>query len=278
MADQRDDVTKKTAPSSGIEELLGEIRKIGSSGGHDVPEFKREGPLPDPVAMRREETHMATEILKGRRVHLRELNIEKIMQSGGITSAFTFSNIIVDQANRTAVDTARMFCLSHARPSVTKPPELLLLSGASGSGKSVLANCVAYEWLHCRNKDTMIIGFSRFERLRYYDQGEGEELKKKRADTMARCLGCDLLVIDGLCESGQGLTVYQQKVLSEIIRSRQERSLCTMITITLPSIRTLHQAVGDYTFESFKVYRVVTAELLGASRRQPMISNGVMLV
>lgn len=276
MAEDRGGSESEGMPGSGIEQLMGEIRKISGQSSLKAP-GPGDGPLPDPARMRQEETRRATAILKERRSRIREAEIERIMKSGGIVHDFTFDTITVDQANAQAVDTARMFCLSHSRQGGRKDPELLLISGLSGTGKSVLANCVAYAWLHDRGRDTLIIGASRLEKLRYFVPNEDGESLRRRQDAWRRCVTCDLLVIDGLCENLQGLTVFQQKVVPECVRLRRERGLCTMITITLPSIRTLHQAVGDYTFESLKCYRVVAAELMGGSRRPDLTANGVVI-
>lgn len=277
MADERGGSAGGGMPESGIEQLMGEIRRISAQSGRAAPAEDGSAPLPDPALMRREETHRATEILRERRVRIRRNEIDRIMKSGGISPEYTFDTITVDMANQAAVSTARTFCLSHLAGSGRGEPELLLISGLSGTGKSVLANCVAYEWLQGRARDTLVISAARLEKLRYFVQNEDGESLRRRQDGWRRCLGCDLLVIDGLCENGMGLTVFQQKVVPECVRSRRERGLCTMITITLPSIRTLHQAVGDYTFESFKCYRVAAAELLGRSRRPDLTANGVVI-
>lgn len=276
MADERDGA-KGGMPESGIEQLMGEIRKISAQSGRGAPVEDDSAPLPDPALMRREETHHATEILKERRERIRQDQIARIMKSGGISPDYTFDTIAVDMANQAAVQTARTFCLAHLAGNSKSEPELLLISGLSGTGKSVLANCVAYEWLQHRARDTIIISAGRLEKLRYFVPNEDGESLRRRQEGWRRCIACDLLVIDGLCENGMGLTVFQQKVVPECVRSRRERGLCTMITITLPSIRTLHQAVGDYTFESLKCYRVAAAELLGRSRRPDLTANGVVI-
>ncbi|MGN0909122.1 MAG: hypothetical protein ACI4NA_05835 [Succinivibrio sp.] len=263
-------------PESGIEQLMGEIRKLS---GQSSLEFSKpgDGPLPDPALMREEETRRASAILKERRRRIHEAEIGRIMKSGGISPDFTFDTIVVDAANRDAVEIARMFCLSHTRKGVKKDPELLLVSGLSGTGKSVLANCVACAWLHARGRDVMVASPTRLEKMRYFVPNEDWESLKRRQEAWRRAIGCDLLVIDGLCENLQGLTVFQQKVVPECVRERRERGLCTVMTITLPSVRTLHQAVGDYAFESLKCYRIVVAELLGRSRRPEITANGVVI-
>jgi DNA replication protein DnaC len=277
MADEKGGSARSGAPESGIEQLMAEIGRLRGMSAEAAPEIDKTAPLPDPAKMRLEETHRATEILKERREKIHDEQIERIMKTGGISSEWTFKTISIDPANGAAVELASKFCQAHSPKAGGGSPELLLISGLSGTGKSVLANCVAYEWLHERGRDTMIIGMTRLEKLRYFAANEDWSSLKRRQDAWRRCVTCDLLVIDGLCENGLGLTVFQQKVLPECVRTRREKGLSTMITITLPSIRTLHQAVGDYTFESFKTYNMVAAELMGRSRRPDVTVNGVVL-
>ncbi len=271
---------------SGFDTLMSEIASIQKLNGNNVDlekmrdDIKRRGVLKDPAIMRQEEALQASREIALRNEKQRVEFIKRTMVSGNIDANWTFDKLICDPANAKAISDARIFCQVHlVKP---EPPSLFIISGAPGSGKSVLANAMAAFWLEESNKepvfkDVCLITPAKLERTRYFNTNEAREERVQRQKDWERYCSTDLLVLDGLCENGKGLSNFMQGVLPELMRNRFDCGLSMILTVSLPAISYLPGAVGAQTFESFKLYEVVTSQLMGKSRRKQILFNGVPL-
>lgn len=260
---------------SGMDALVGMIRDIENISGKKVDLTSTDN-LADPKQLRAEETAIASKELLERQRQLRENFIKRTRESGHIDPAWTFKALQRDPANQKAIGDAEIFCQAHfARPDL--PPTLMIVTGLGGTGKTVLANAIANLWLDESGKDVCILTPSQLEKTRFFSSNEEWSETRRRHLEWKRYTDADLLIIDGLCENGQGLSSFMQKVLPELLRSRREKNLSMVITANLPGMNFLSRAVGQHCYESFKEYSVVLGQLMGNSRRKPITMNGMVL-
>ncbi len=267
---------------SAFDSMLAEINAIQKRNGSkiDLEAIAKNMTMRTPREMRAEETAIASMELAARNKKQRDDFIKRTRESGRIDPVWNFGVLATDAANYQAIHDGRLFCQVHiVKP---EPPSLFLLCGGPGSGKSVLANAMADFWLTESNKDNnfkdvCIITPSMLERSKLFSRSEDNSDLKRRNDDWERYCTASLLVVDGLCESGQGLSTFMQKILCELMHSRYLKKLSMVLTLSLPSVSYLSGAVGPQTFEGFKEYETITALLLGRSRRKPIVYNGVAL-
>ena len=267
---------------SAFDSMLAEINAIQKKNGSriDLEAIARNMTMRTPQQMRAEETAIATAELAARNKKQRDDFIRRTRESGRIDPAWHFGVLATDTANYQAIHDARLFCQVHiVHP---EPPALFLLCGGPGSGKSVLANAMADFWLTESNKDNnfkdvCIITPSMLERSKLFSRSEDNSDLRRRNDDWERFCSASLLIVDGLCESGLGLSNFMQKILCELMQSRYLKKLSMVLTLSLPAISYLSGAVGPQTFEAFKEYETITAQLLGRSRRKPIVYNGMAL-
>lgn len=268
------DKTKRKGVQNGMDAIIGMVREIEKLSGKKV-DFSASGPLADPKQLRAEETAEAARELSERQLRMQQEFIRRTRESGHIDPAWTFKSLLKDPANQKAISDAELFCQAHlVNP---EPPSLVILAGAGGSGKSVLCHAIANLWLENTHKDVCIVSPSLLEKTRVWSSNEDWSETQRRKQEWQRYLDADLLLLDGLCENSQGLSNYMQKVIPELIRTRRANNLSMVITINLPDLKFLSQAVGPHCFESFKEYQVILGQLMGGSRRKPITLNGVPL-
>ncbi len=265
-----------------FDSMIAEINAIQKRNGSkiDLEAIAKNMTMRTPKQMRAEETAIATAEIAARNKKQREEFIKRTRQSGRIDPAWTFAALATDTANYQAIHDARLFCQVHiVNP---EPPALFLLCGGPGSGKSVLANAMADFWLTESNqdnnfKDVCIITPSMLERSKLFSRSEDNSDLRRRNDDWERFCSASLLIVDGLCESGQGLSNFMQKIICELLQSRYLKRLSMVLTLSLPAVSYLSGAVGPQTFEAFKEYETITALLLGRSRRKPIVFNRMAL-
>ncbi len=122
-------------------------------------------------------------------------------------------------------------CEGYARQFPQYPLKNLLLSGATGLGKTFLSGCIAREVSqrgHSVVYDTAINLFAAFETRRFTrDEEEGRQAK----DSTRRYLGCDLLILDDL--GSELTTAMTQSALYEVVNSRLQANRHTIISTNL---------------------------------------------
>lgn len=281
MSEPKDTAKKKSEiGKKANDELFARLSSIAKVSGVDLDAIAKNIKIRSPKEMRAEETRLASIEIAERNKRQREEFVTNTRKSGHIDPTWTFERLIVDDANGRAITDAKFFC--EARLRNPQPPSVFILAGNPGSGKTVLVNAMANYWLCESNHDTSehdvcIATASYFERSRVFNQSEDREDVKRRRESWERFCNASFLVIDGLCDNGQGLSTFMQKILGELLRTRFEKNLSMALTITLPSMKFFPQAVGPLIFEALRQYDSQTALLFGNSRRKPIYFNGIPL-
>ena len=225
----------------------------------------------DVATIRRREAHLASIEIAKQRQQRHQNFIDTLHKQGHISGQFTFDKIKEDDFNRKAIEIAKSFCstLNLPKEFVTTAP-LFLIQGGPGSGKTVLCNCVANEFLVKHFKEVEMCTFSQIKRNRTPGQTDNSFDVQEKAANWEKYISVDLLIIDGFCQNNENLTQFDRQVFAELLRIRNERNLPIVISTTLAA-SSIAQKLGDDCFESIKEYNVFTASLLGYSRRQPII-------
>ncbi len=255
-------------PKGAYEALLQTIERLSNTA------IRRDLLIKKPVdlkALRAKEAHEAAlEIQKENRQN-RLLYIQKIHQSGRINPDFAFAKITVDSQNQEAAGLARMFCHTVSRPLNSVP--LLLISGAEGSGKTVLCHAMANELLETGINEVSLCEFEEIRQTFLFNQNEEKQERRERDDRYEHFASVKVLILDGLCQNREGLTVFDQRIFSRLLRERYAARLPMVIT-TPCELDSLRLALGDFAYESLKQYEAMTAVLFGGSRRRPLRYRG----
>lgn len=202
----------------------------------------------------------------------RESYIRRMHDSGRIDRRYTFNSIQVDNFNQAAVNVARAFCAS--APQLSAEPVILLIQGGEGSGKSVLCHAIANFFLeHGRNPSVEMISLEDLNQANIFNSTDEKEDRILRSRLLERYNTVNLLLLDELCPNRRGLSLFEQKNLSTLLKARLHNRLSMVITLLTPFSQ-LHDAIGNLCFESLKSYSVLTTELYGSSRRAQILVNG----
>lgn len=228
----------------------------------------------DIKAIRRIEAHQASVELSRQREQRHREFVDDVHKQGRINPEYTFDKIVKDEANAHAYDVALSFCatLNMDLDKLTNPP-FFLLQGGPGTGKSVLCNCIANEFLVKHFKEVLLCSYSEIKRNRAPSSSDTVYDVQEKNSHWEKYLTVDLLIIDGFCQNNENLTAFDKQVFAELLRYRKELKLPIVVTTPL-SAESIHPKLGDDCFESIKEYSVFSACLFGLSRRQPIIISG----
>lgn len=118
------------------------------------------------------------------------------------------------------------FCKNYAQ-NFGKKPISLLMTGETGSGKTLLSACIA----HAVVKNGASVVFDSAFRL--FNKFEEERFGRAEENTTRRYYDCDLLVIDGL--GGEVVSQYSAAVLGDLLDARELRGKPVLINTSLSS-------------------------------------------
>ncbi len=225
---------------------------------------------------RRKEALLAAEEIKKANLESRVNEIEKAHASGKISKEFTFDKIKVDMFNQKAIKTARSF-VNHMIKRKDLGPFFFILRGNEGTGKTVLSHAIANEYLKYCSGSVEIVTFDQIKDTWIYSFNENREERITRNENWDRFCTCDLLIIDSICAIRVPLTLFEQRVFSNILRERHERGLSLMVTTPLSFQMQLRDALTNYCVDFFTQFSAFAAELEGGSRRAKMVVNGFLL-
>ncbi|MDO5351936.1 MAG: DnaA/Hda family protein [Succinatimonas sp.] len=262
------DDKKKYAPQGSFDSLIKVIEELGNiKVDYDAVDHKV-----DLEAMRRHEAFLASQEIQQQRLENRRLHIEDIHRSGRVNAQWTFDNLVKDAQNQNAFASAIGFCSSL---DIAHKPFLYFVQGGAGAGKSALLHAIANRLLTLTSKrEVLIVGYEDFKRSRLFTNKESAEVSVEKQQNWERYCSVDVLFLDDLCGNNDGLTLYDQKILTELLRIRYVKGL-SMVISTPVQFKFIHQAIGDSCYESIKEYEVISAILYGNSRRTPLFVEGV---
>ncbi len=228
--------------------------------------------------IREKETREATIELQKKRAENHRNFIQSFYSSNRVNKNFTFESVARDSANSQALTTAEGFCAAYSLyVGADTAPQLLLLQGSAGSGKSVVANCIANHFLIKLWKDVEICSYLDIKKTRTPSATDTNYDADEKNSRYERYCSVDLLIIDSLCQLNDKFTAFDRQVIPELLRSRRARGLPVVATTSVP-IMQLHSQLGDEIFESLKEFNVLTSVLFGASRRAPISFGGTNLL
>ena len=264
-----DDKNRKNNLAGGVDVLIEAIEGLGNI---KVDLNAPSEPI-DIVQMRKHEAYLASQEIAASKIAKRRNYVDKLHNQGAVNPLWTFSNLTKDSANQKALTTAQGFCMS--LDITDNEPLLFLVSGGPGTGKTCLCHAVANSVLEkSSSRHIFIVNYDNLKKTRLFMAHENSDVTAEKQQEWERYCSVDLLLLDGLCANNEGLTVFDQKILSELLRIRFVKGLDMMIT-TPVNFMQLHQAIGDTCFESIREYSVISAMILGQSRRRPLIVDGV---
>ena len=265
---------RKNTLHNGFNTLVAEIERLS---GQKI-DFNAVDEKIDINQIRRHEAIEASREISQRRIANHQNYINSVYASHRINPDFCFAKIMRDPANTQAIINAEGFCASYnvAMNSDSAPP-MLLLQGEPGSGKTVIANCIANRFLTEMWKDVELVNYQEVKRTRAPNLNDTYSDMEEKNSRWQRFISVDLLIIDALCQNKEALTPFDRQVISELLRQRRSRDLPLVITTPL-SPMSMHSHLGDEIFESMKEYSVMTAALFGQSRRTPISFGGAPLL
>ncbi len=193
------------------------------------------------------------------------------------TWQFGSAEVTVDDNNRDGFTRAQVFCQNaEANFARNNPvPMLFIITGLKGSGKTVLANCMANYFLDRTDMSLEYVNFREFMAPRLFADRETVADKRAREQVWERYLDSDVLILDGLCNDLNVLTDFEQNSLAEMFEGRVERSKPLVITAPVP-MNELQRAIAK-AFESLKAFGPSAVVLLyGPSRRPGITLKGVV--
>jgi DNA replication protein DnaC len=228
----------------------------------------------DLAAMRRHEALLASQEIQAQRRENRRLQIEDIHKSGEVNAQWTFSKLICDTSNHNAFDNAKSFCKNL---KIFETSLMYFVQGGPGTGKTALLHAIANDILDTSNRNVLILSYDEFKRCRIFTNKDSIELNAEKQQNWERYCSVDVLFIDDLCGNNEGLTIFDQKIFSELLRYRLAKKLHIVIS-TPVQFKFVHQAIGDSCYEAIKEYQVSANILYGNSRRAPLFVEGVPII
>lgn len=201
--------------------------------------------------------------------------IKAFLEQSGAKRSRTFDTLSIDQYNSKAINTVKGVTSIIRAGLSEKKPVLLLITGAPGTGKTVLSHAFANQWVMEMAKSVKLINFERLMETKKILNAEPWSSTSARQRDYQTFLKCDLLIIDGLCANSQALNSYEQKIFLELLNYRFEHNLSMMITsVVTPRNGYLHEAIGDACFDALSSFNVMAEELGGLSRRERFTLGG----
>ena len=174
---------------------------------------------------------------------------------------WTFENMIPnDPATREHRQRAWDFIKSVMEHSDEKDAANLLILGASGSGKSYLAGAIAHELL-LRREEVIYRSFPQF--MFELTDNSKESYARQMIERMSS-EKVSVLVLDDIIVQKKKLTDFRAERLSNILRSRHNANVSTVLTANCP-MEYLAKAVGDWCMSALIDIRPVIIDLKNAS-------------
>lgn len=198
----------------------------------------------------------------------RQERIQKLIAQADLNPDWVFAKMDAnDPALQYPVETARYF-ISGFEHWEKSGGGCMLIYGDYGTGKSTLAGAVAHELIALHQKSVIFQQWASIvDRLFFNvipDQDERNQYRRALEEV-------DLLIIDEVSANRAKMAESQSSFLGHLLRRRRNLSK-SVIIITNHTPQSLHQAIGDFSYEAIKAFNPVDIHLSGPSRR-PSIGN-----
>lgn len=203
----------------------------------------------------------------------RKKAIGELYKKGVVNQNIVFESLNKDEFNKDAIEGAQIFCYTAQATDKNEVP-LLFIQGAEGTGKTSLCHAIANYWLNFNSSSVLICTFEQIRKTRLFYNSDDRIDRDDRDERWEMFCNRNLLILDGLLQNREGLQLFDQRVLSDLLRTRFQRGLPMVIT-TPVTFNNLHACVGDFCYESIREYTVLAKSLYGGSRRNPLVVNGV---
>ena len=189
---------------------------------------------------------------KLRASHNRHKN-ELRMQTS-LNKSWTFENLDTNPSINECIYKAEQFTVNFAKyrrdPKNTTAPNLIIC-GITGSGKSHFAGAITHRLISQGFEPhftTFRILLDTYLNARTENGTSGENIK---FELMQKIKTCELLVLDDLVTKNTTVTPFITDFLSDILRSRVNMNLSTVLTLST-TFEQFHQQFGNYAKASIQ--------------------------
>jgi len=194
----------------------------------------------------------------------RKADRERLLEKSGLPARYrqaTLDTIQVTETNKHAVDAVRLY--------IEKPASGLMLLGPVGTGKTLLASCVANAFLDKLKRVTfggVVDLLGRIRRSYSRETPEGQAQQEEEWEIIEELTTVPLLVLDDLGK--ERVKDWVEETLFRIIdaRYREKRPLVVTSNFTLPELEGRYPAVGSALVS--RLAEICTGIYLGGEDRR----------
>ena len=193
----------------------------------------------------------------------RQERIQKLIAQADLNPDWIFEKMDAgDPALQYPMETARYF-ISGFEHWEKSGGGCMLIYGDYGTGKSTLAGAVAHELIERHQKSVIFQQWASIVDRLFFNVIQDQEERNQYRRALEEV---DLLIIDEVAANRAKMAESQSSFLGHLLRRRRNLSK-SVIIITNHSPQSLHQAIGDFSFEAIKAFNPVDIHLSGPSRR-----------
>ena len=193
----------------------------------------------------------------------RQERIQKLIAQADLNPDWIFDKMDSgDPALQYPIETARYF-ISGFEHWEKSGGGCMLIYGDYGTGKSTLAGAVAHELIARHQKSVIFQQWASIVDRLFFNVIQDQEERNQYRRALEEV---DLLIIDEVAANRAKMAESQSSFLGHLLRRRRNLSK-SVIIITNHSPQSLHQAIGDFSYEAIKAFNPVDIHLSGPSRR-----------
>lgn len=227
--------SKRTNKTESIKSLLDHLEKISNL------DFSSTDDTYDLKAQRKKEALEVEKEIEQIQKAQKDKNIASIRETKHIPEC-SFDTLEQNDNLKKAINACRQFSQSFDRKVIKTP--LLLIRGARGTGKTTLAYCILNDLINNGFDDFEFLYFEEITRVaKLFWNSNGLEQLQEYDQRWNRIINCKLLVIDNFALNKAKLSVFEQKVLSEVLQLRY-RMFNRLIITTVCSDNELNEILG----------------------------------
>ncbi|MGL5038719.1 MAG: DnaA ATPase domain-containing protein [Aeromonas sp.] len=195
--------------------------------------------------------------------HARQERIQKLIAQADLSADWVFEKMDAnDPGLQYPIETARYF-ISGFEHWEKSGGGCMLIYGDYGTGKSTLAGAVAHELIALHQKSVIFQQWASIVDRLFFNVIPDQDERNKYRRALEEV---DLLIIDEVSANRAKMAESQSSFLGHLLRRRRNLSK-SVIIITNHNPQSLHQAIGDFSYEAIKAFNPVDIHLSGPSRR-----------